>query len=29
MTKYFSYVVFKTPIMPRELPVSAIFKDVH
>lgn len=27
MVKYFSYVVFKTPIMPRQLPVAAIFKN--
>jgi DNA-binding Lrp family transcriptional regulator len=26
MKKYFSYVVFKTPILPRQLPISAIFR---
>lgn len=24
ITKYFSYIVFKTPVMPRQVPVSAI-----
>ncbi|MEO5740082.1 MAG: Lrp/AsnC family transcriptional regulator [Vicinamibacterales bacterium] len=28
LKRYFSYVVFKTPIMPRQLPVSAVFKDI-
>lgn len=28
LKKYFSYVVFKTPIMPRQLPVCAVFRDV-
>lgn len=28
MKKYFSYVVFKTPILPRQLPVSAISREV-
>ena len=27
LKKYFSYVVFKTPIMPRQLPVSAVFRN--
>lgn len=27
LKKYFSYVVFKTPIMPRQLPVGAVFRD--
>ena len=27
LKKYFSYVVFKTPIAPRQLPVSAVFKN--
>jgi DNA-binding Lrp family transcriptional regulator len=27
LKKYFSYVVFKTPIMPRHLPVSAVFRN--
>lgn len=26
MKKYFSYVVFKTPIMPRQVPVLAVFR---
>ena len=27
LKRYFSYVVFKTPIMPRQLPVSVVFRD--
>ena len=27
LKRYFSYVVFKTPIMPRQLPVSAAFRN--
>jgi len=27
LRKYFSYVVFKTPILPRQLPVSAVFRS--
>jgi len=27
MKKYFSYVVFKTPILPRQWPVSSIFRE--
>ena len=27
LRKYFSYVVFKTPILPRHLPVSAVFRS--
>ena len=26
LKRYFSYVVFKTPIMPRQLPVSVVFR---
>lgn len=29
INKYFSYVVFKTPILPRQLPVSAVFRNAE
>lgn len=29
LKKYFSYIVFKTPILPRQLPVSAVFESVR
>ena len=28
ITKYFSYIVFKTPIKPRQVPVSALFRKL-
>ncbi|MCP3731466.1 Lrp/AsnC family transcriptional regulator [Sphingomonas sp. MG17] len=27
MKKYFSYIVFKTPILPRQLPLSTVFRE--
>ena len=29
LKKYFSYVVFKTPIMPRQVPASAVFRSIE